>query len=65
MVDTVRGHAGLEALPLVAPEVRTPLGFMAPVAVQPSRALEAGLALLQEAAWLEEVAQHSGALRGG
>ena len=65
MVDTVRGHAGLEALPLVAPEVRTPLGFMAPVAVQPSRALEAGLALLQEAAWLEDVAQHSGALRGG
>ena len=65
MVDTVRGHAGLEALPLVAPEVRTLIGFMAPMAVQPSRALEAALALLQEAAWLEDVAQHSGALRGG
>ena len=64
MVDTVRGHSGLEALPLVAPEVRTSLGFMAPVAVKPSRALEAALAMLQELAWREEVEGHSGSLRG-
>lgn len=63
MVDTVRHHADLEALPLVAPEVRTPLGFMAPAAVRPSRALEAALALLQGADWRAEVEAHSGALR--
>lgn len=62
MVDTVRRHVDLEALPLVAPRVRTPLGFMAPAAVQPSRTLEAALALLQDAAWREEVVAHSGAL---
>lgn len=62
MVDTVRGHGALEALPLVAPEVRTPIGFMAPAAVKPSRALEAALGMLQEEAWGVEVAGHSGAL---
>lgn len=63
MVDTVRRHADLEALPLVAPEVRTPLGFMAPAAVRPSRALEAALALLQDEAWRAEAEAHSGTLR--
>ncbi|RYF81487.1 MAG: LysR family transcriptional regulator [Comamonadaceae bacterium] len=62
MVDTVREQGALEALPLVAPQVHTPLGFMAPAAVQPSRALEAALALLQELAWRDEVQAHSGAL---
>lgn len=62
MVDTVRGQAALEALPLVEPEVRTAIGFMAPTAVRPSRALEAALAMLQEPAWRAEVQAHSGAL---
>ncbi|WP_399677456.1 LysR substrate-binding domain-containing protein [Xenophilus sp.] len=62
MVDTVRGQGELEALPLVAPEVRTPIGFMAPAAVKPSRALEAALAMLQEPTWKAEVGGHSGAL---
>jgi DNA-binding transcriptional LysR family regulator len=64
MVDTVRDHGALEALPLVAPEVRTPIGFMAPAAVQPSRTLEAALALLQDPAWQREVQAHSGDLAG-
>lgn len=63
MVDTVRRHADLEALPLVAPEVRTPLGFMAPAAVRPSRTLEAAQALLQDEGWRAEVEAHSGTLR--
>lgn len=63
MVDTVRRHADLEALPLVVPEVRTPLGFMAPAAVRPSRTLEAALALLQDEGWQAEVEAHSGTLR--
>ncbi len=54
----------LEALPLVAPEVRTPIGFMTQTAVRPSRALDAALALLQSPAWQQEVTAHSGALSG-
>jgi DNA-binding transcriptional LysR family regulator len=64
MVDAVRGHGQLEALPLVAPEVRTPIGFMTQTAVRPSRALDAALALLQGADWRAEVAVHSGSLGG-
>ncbi|MGK6309563.1 LysR family transcriptional regulator [Variovorax sp. DT-64] len=62
MVDAVRGQGALEALPLVAPEVRTPIGFMTQTAVRPSRALDAALAMLQEPAWRAEVAAHSGSL---
>jgi DNA-binding transcriptional LysR family regulator len=63
MVDTVRRHADLEALPLVGPQVRTPLGFMAAAAVRPSRTLEAALALLEDEGWRAEVEAHSGTLR--
>lgn len=62
MVDAIRTHGQLEALPLVGPEVRTPIGFMTQTAVRPSRALDAALALLQSEAWRAEVAVHSGAL---
>jgi len=64
LVGTVRGHAELEALPLIEPEVRTPIGFMAPAGVRPSRALEAALALAQDAQWLRHAAAHSGLLAG-
>ncbi|MDR6857183.1 LysR substrate-binding domain-containing protein [Variovorax guangxiensis] len=64
MVDAIRSHGGLEALPLVAPEVRTSIGFMTQTAVRPSRALEAALALIQSPEWQQEVAAHSGSLRG-
>jgi DNA-binding transcriptional LysR family regulator len=64
MVDAIRSHGQLEALPLVAPEVRTPIGFMTQTAVRPSRALEAASALIQSPEWQQEVAAHSGALRG-
>lgn len=64
MVDAVRGQGQFEALPLVAPEVLTPIGFMTQAAVRPSRALEAALVLLQSPDWQLEVAAHSGALRG-
>lgn len=62
LVDTVRGYRELEALPLTAPEVRTPIGFMTPGSVRPSRALEAALALAQDGAWLRHAAAHSGLL---
>ena len=64
MVDAIRSHGALEALPLVAPEVRTPIGFMTQTAVRPSRALKAALALIQSSEWQQEVAAHSGSLRG-
>ncbi|MET0312413.1 MAG: LysR family transcriptional regulator [Burkholderiaceae bacterium] len=62
LVGAVRGYRELEALPLVEPEVRTPIGFMSHAAARPSRALEAALALAQDGAWLRHAAAHSGLL---
>lgn len=62
MVGTVRNSQELEALPLTAPDVRTPIGFMSHAAARPSRALEAALALAQDGAWLRHAAAHSGLL---
>lgn len=65
LVSTVRNDPALEALPLVAPEVRTPISFMVHGAVRPSRALDAALALVQDADWLADAAAHSGNLDMG
>ncbi|MBO9512919.1 MAG: LysR family transcriptional regulator [Variovorax sp.] len=62
MVAAVRDHRELEALPLVSPDVKTPIGFMTQQGVRPSRALEAALALLQTPQWREQVERHSGTL---
>lgn len=62
LVDAVRGYRELEALPLVSPDIRTPIGFMAQASVRPSRALEAALSVAQDAAWLQHAAAHSGSL---
>ena len=62
LVGTVRNYRELEALPLSAPDVRTPIGFMSHAAARPSRALEAALALAQDGAWLRHAAAHSGLL---
>ena len=62
MVAAVRSHRELEALPLVAPEVRTPIGFMTQDGVRSSRALEAALAFMQTPEWQAQVQQHSGTL---
>lgn len=51
LLTLVRGHGGLEALPLRAPEVRTPIGFMVASGTRPSRALEAALVLANDDAW--------------
>ena len=65
LVDTVRNDGALEALPLAAPEVLTPIGFMAHAQARPSRALEAALLLAQDEAWLRHAAAHSGLLTAG
>ncbi len=62
LVGTVRGYRELEALPLVSPDVRTPIGFMSNASARPSRALEAALALAHDGAWLRHAAAHSGLL---
>lgn len=62
MVGAVASNPELEALPLVAPEVLTPIGFMTQTAVRASRALEAALALLATPEWDVQRASHSGSL---
>lgn len=62
LVDTLSGQGHLEARPLVSPALRTPIGFMTARAVRPSRALQAALALAEDAAWLSLAAKHTGPL---
>jgi DNA-binding transcriptional LysR family regulator len=63
LVGAVRSQGELEALPLVAPHMVTPVGFIYLAKARASRALEAALALAQDANWLRHAAQHSGALQ--
>ncbi|RYX96990.1 MAG: LysR family transcriptional regulator [Comamonadaceae bacterium] len=62
LVGAVRGYRELEALPLVGPDVRTAIGFMAQSGNRPSRTLQAALALAEDAEWLRHAAAHSGLL---
>lgn len=62
LVDTLRGYRELTALPLIGPSVRTPIAFISHAQARPSRALEAGLTLAQDGAWLRHAAAHSGLL---
>ncbi len=62
LVATLIGQPGLEARPLSAPSLRTPIGFMTASAVRPSRALEAALQMAQDPAWLADAAAHTGPL---
>jgi DNA-binding transcriptional LysR family regulator len=57
LVGAVRGYRQLEALPLTAPQVSTPIGFMSQAAVRPSRVMEAALVLAQDEAWLRHAAR--------
>ncbi|MEP7099133.1 MAG: LysR substrate-binding domain-containing protein [Burkholderiales bacterium] len=64
LLALAEGHLGLEALPLCAPEVCTPIGFMIAPGARASRALAAALALACDSAWLgDAIAQ--GGLQGG
>ncbi len=63
MVAATRSERSLEALPLVVPDVRTPIGFMTQRGPRISRALQAALALLESPGWKSELAAHSGELQ--
>lgn len=65
LVGVLRGYPELEAVPLVAPEVLTPIGFMFAVTDRPSHALGAALDMANDSAWRQHVASHSGLLDAG
>ena len=50
-------------MPLIAPQVLTPIGFMLAPSDRPSRAVAAALTLAQDAGWLQQVAANSGSLQ--
>jgi DNA-binding transcriptional LysR family regulator len=60
MVAAVRGQAELEALPLVEPDIRIPLGFIALVDDRPSRAVQAALRLMAAPEWAAALERHAG-----
>jgi DNA-binding transcriptional LysR family regulator len=60
MIAAVRGQADLEALPLIEPDIRTPLGFIALVDDRPSRALQAALRLMAAPEWAAALTRHAG-----
>jgi len=62
LVGAVRSQGELEALPLVDPEMVTPVGFIYLGQATASRVLQAALGLASDAQWQREVARHSGAL---
>jgi DNA-binding transcriptional LysR family regulator len=63
VVGAVQGYRGIEALPLTGPEVDVPISFLVHETNRPSRTLAAALAFAEDAAWKQQLAQHSGALR--
>lgn len=62
MLDTVRGYAELEALPLEDPVVSTPIGFMMPQSLRTSHTQLAALTLAEDTNWLKHATEHSGLL---
>jgi DNA-binding transcriptional LysR family regulator len=63
LVGSARGYGELEALPLTAPEVLTPIGFMMVASDRPSRTMQAALALANDEQWVRHAAAHSGLLK--
>jgi DNA-binding transcriptional LysR family regulator len=54
-VTALRDTLGLEASPLIGPEVRTPIGFLTHANIMPSRALEAALNLANTIDWRNSI----------
>jgi DNA-binding transcriptional LysR family regulator len=62
LVSAVRGYRELEALPLISPQVVTPISFMVHASVRPSRAMAAALNLAQDSEWHADLRQYAGPL---
>ncbi|MEO7399895.1 MAG: LysR substrate-binding domain-containing protein [Polaromonas sp.] len=63
LVGAIRSQGELEALPLVEPEMLTPVGFIHLAKSRATRTLQAALAMAQDAQWQQHAAQHSGSLK--
>ncbi|HSW17414.1 MAG TPA: LysR family transcriptional regulator [Ramlibacter sp.] len=63
LVAAVRDHTGLEACPLVEPDVHTGIGFMARASIKASRVTQAALKFAATPKWREMVAANSGLLQ--
>lgn len=62
LVSVARSQSGLQARPLVAPALRTPIAWLTAATGRPTLALQAALALARRPDWQALVAAHSGAL---
>lgn len=62
LVTTATSSVGLEAMPLVLPSVRTPVGFFLLARSTQSRTLRCAVALAQDPEWLQELSGHPGKL---
>lgn len=64
LMSAVKGHAELEARPLVSPQLEISMAFMLHDTNRPSRTLQAALAFAQSEAWLRHAAEHAGVPAG-
>lgn len=60
LVAAIRDHIGIEACPLVEPDLHTAIGFMARRSVKPTRVAEAALAFAADPEWQTLIAANSG-----
>ncbi|BCO26434.1 HTH-type transcriptional regulator CynR [Rhodoferax lithotrophicus] len=65
LVAVLRGYAELEAVPLVEPDVLTPIGFMWAGSDRPSNAMRSALRMADDPQWLTHVMAHVGLLQSG
>lgn len=64
MVSVLRGYRELEAVPLTAPTVLTPIGLMFAYTDRPSQAVKVALDMAKDPEWSAHLAAHTGALVG-
>ena len=65
LVSVLQAQGELQATPLAAPEVVTPIGIMYARSASHSRALDAALRMAEDPQWQAEVRAHSGLLQAG
>lgn len=63
LVGVLRGYPELEAVPLTAPAVLTPIGFMHASTERPSHALRVALDMARAPGWTQDLGAHTGLLQ--
>lgn len=63
LVAVLRSYPELEAVPLIAPAVLTPIGFMYATTERPSHALRVALDMARASAWKQDLGAHTGLLK--